>query len=119
MKVTIGKFEIEVRGLTRGEIKKLRKDGYPLETSAELEDLAKRDDALDALFEIASPDFDVDQLTQAEAIQLWTMIVELTYVGEIVSGKSEKGPQSSSSRKGSTAKGAKKRGSKRKGTARK
>lgn len=119
MKVTIGKHKVEVRGLTRGEIKQLRKDGYPLETAAELEDLVKRDDALDKLFELASPGFDADQLTQAEAVELWTAIVEMTYVGELISGKLKEGPQSSSSQKGSTAKSAKTPASKSKGTAQK
>ncbi len=119
MKVTIGKHEIEVRGLTRGEIKKLRKDGYPLETAAELEDLEKRDDALDALFKLASPDFNADLLIQHEANELWAAIVEMTYVGEIVSGKSKEEPQSSSSPKSSTARSAKKSDSKNKGTAQK
>ena len=121
MKVTVGEHSIEVRGLVRGEIKKLRKAGFPLETVGNISDFEKRDEGLDRIFGIACKDFDSDQLTQGEALELWAKVVGVTYGGDELEKKSGS-PQSSPSAKrdsGSTAKHAKKAASNRKGTARK
>lgn len=71
--------KIEVRGLTRGEIKKLRAEGIRL---GELMDLAEeeRDEAMDKLFAIACPDVQPDDITPGEALALYEKIAALTFL---------------------------------------
>lgn len=112
---------INVRGLTRGEIKALRKEGFPLETVGTMDDFEKRDEGLDKIFAIASPDADPDSLTQGQALELWAKVVAATYGGADLAKKFKSPLQSTSpaGSGGSSAKSAKKRTSKGKGTARK
>jgi hypothetical protein len=110
--------KIEVKGLTRGEIKKFRKEGIVLGKLGALAD-EKRDEALDKIFKAACPEFDADTLTQGEANDLYAKVVDHTYMTE-ADRKNLKSPRSSISKGGSTTvASAKKRGSKARGTARK
>lgn len=70
---------IRIRGLTRGEIRTLRKEGITLGKLTEMDENA-RDAALDRLFGIACPDVDPDAITPGEALDIYTRISELTYL---------------------------------------
>jgi len=70
---------IEIRGLTRGEIKQLKKDGVVLGKLTDMEEEA-RDGALDKLFKIVCPDLDPDEITPGEALELYTRITGMTYL---------------------------------------
>ncbi|MBN2060700.1 MAG: hypothetical protein JW882_09830 [Deltaproteobacteria bacterium] len=92
--------KIEVRGLTRGEIKQLRKEGIVLGKLMELDE-EKRDEAMDRLLGMACKDLDVDAITQGDAIDLYTRISELTYLcGD--ARKNSESPQSSALEESST-----------------
>lgn len=72
---------IEIKGLTRGEIRRLRAEGILLQEIEKLPD-DKRDDAMDRVFALACPQVDPDSLTPAEALPLYVRIVQTTYVSE-------------------------------------
>ncbi len=117
MKITVGKHKGKVRGLTRGELKKLRKAKTPFEGIGEIADLEKRDDVLDEIFSLALTDIDPDNLTQAEALIVWAYIAEATFVGDELAKKLESPLWSSSVGDDQSAVPAKKPASKNKGTA--
>ena len=119
MRTSIENMVFEVRGLKRKEIKALRRDGFTLETLAQLEDHEKRDEGWDRVFELATTGCDPDELTQHGALQLWAAVVEATYAGDKVKKKSESLHPSLLGSGNSTAPNAGPRASSRKGTARK
>jgi len=114
--VTIGKQVLTVRPLTRGTIKGLRASGVSLETAGAAEDVQKRDDALDQIFAAAMVKGDPDELTQGEALELWSKIVGFTY-GTVDAAKNSASPRHTTSRRGGgTAGSAKRAGSRAKDT---
>lgn len=73
--------EMDVRGLTRGEIRGLRKEEIDLQKIEKLSD-EKREEALDRVFGIVCPQVDVDAITPGEAVTLYLRIIRATYVSE-------------------------------------
>lgn len=108
MSVKIGKHEFKLRGLTRREIKALRKEGFPLESLGQVEDYEKRDEGLDKIFSLAVASGDPDDLTQGEGLKLWAEVVRETYGGKESRKNSESPPPSSSGVSGMTAESAEK-----------
>ena len=117
--VVVGRQKFTIRSLRRKEIKSLRAEGYPLETIGTMEDYQKRDEGLDRIFALACEGGDPDELSQGEALELWTKVVSETYGSEERKKKSQSQPLSTSEKDASTATSAEKRASRRKGTARK
>lgn len=117
--VTIGKKKFTLRGLTRREIKNLRKDDFPLEEIGSITDYKKRDEGLDRIFALSVTSGDPDELTQGEALILWTKVVAETYGSPEDSKNSESPLPSSSGGSGTTAPNAERPVSVRKGIARK
>lgn len=71
--------DLNVRGLTRGEIKKLRAEGILLGEIMDMEE-EKRDAAIDRLFSIACPELDADDITPGEALRVYEKIAERTFL---------------------------------------
>lgn len=118
MEIEIGGVKIQVRGLTRGEIKTLRQEGMSITGINKLDDEAQ-DKALDRIFTMVSPDLKADSLTPGQGLHLYTKIIELSYAGEELKKKSES-PQGSGLPEGGLIAGSvEKPGSSLKGTARK
>ena len=118
MNLQVNGKQIEARGLTRGEIKKLRKEGIVLTQIETLED-EKRDAALDRIFGIACPGLDPDEITPGQALELFISIIGLCYGREDLVKKSDAPPQSTSPRGGLSAENAGAPVSRPRGTARK
>jgi len=111
--------KIKVKGLTRGQIKELRKEGVVLAEIEKLED-EKQDEALDRIFEWACPEeFNADELTPGQGLELYVRIIAKTYAGDRLLKKSQSPPLSSLASGDSTVRSVKKRKSRRKGTVRK
>ena len=85
--------KIQVRGLTRGQLRELRKQEITAGTIAKMDE-DKREDALDMIFKMACPDFNADELLPMEGMALYRRIMDLTYVTEEDKKKPES-PQSS------------------------
>lgn len=76
--ITIDNNEFEVRPLTRGEVKALRKEGYNL--TALNSDVAE--EAVDRVFGMIFDETKIaaiDALPNPEALKLWTGILKETY----------------------------------------
>jgi len=71
--------KMNIRGLTRGELKSLRKEGVRLGGLESLDE-EKRDKALDKIFNLACPGMNADDLTPGEALELYTRIAAQTYI---------------------------------------
>lgn len=71
--------KLEIRGLTRGEVKALRKDGISLGELMD-KDEAARDEAFDRILAIACPDVDPDAITPGQAVRIYEIIAEKTYL---------------------------------------
>jgi len=116
MKVTIGAHDIEIRGLTRGELRGLKENGIDIQKLPEIEDVFKRDEEMMKVFETIGVDTSsLDDLTPAQTMGLFVKVGQLTFLGEDTV-KNLYAPQESGSEDGSTpAKSAKKKASGSKG----
>jgi len=118
MKVTIGAHNIEIRGLTRGELRRLKEDGVDIQKVPEIEDVFKRDEEMMKVFEMIGVDTSsFDDLTPAQTMELFVKTGQLTFLGEDTV-KNLYESQENGSEDGSTpAKSAKKKASRSKGGA--
>ena len=116
MKVTIGAHDIEIRGLTRGELRGLKENGIDIQKLPEIEDVFKRDEEMMKVFEMIGVDTSsFDDLTPAQTMSLFVKIGQLTFLGEDTA-KNLYAPQESGFEGGSTpAKSANKKASGSKG----
>ena len=80
--------KIQVKGLTRGQLRELRKQGITAGTIADMDE-DKREDALDKLFKMACPDLNADELLPMEGMALYNRIIGLTYVTDEAKKNSE------------------------------
>jgi hypothetical protein len=120
MNFEIGDHKFEARGLTRGQIKKLKKTGVKIQNVPEIEDIDRRDEAMMKVFDLTLTDTAaLDDLTPGEALDLYTKVAQLTFLGEAVVKKLYESQESGSGASSTPAASAKKKGSKRKGAARK
>lgn len=75
-------MKIGVRGLTRGELKKLEEDGIDIGEISEIEDQEKRYAVMDRVLGMAAPECNPEDLTPAESMEFIIVVVRLTYLGE-------------------------------------
>jgi len=119
MKHEVREIKVDVRGLTRREIKDLDADGLKLDEVGAIEDLEEREAARDRVLKLAAPDLDPLDLSPAECMELYVLVTRLTYLGD-GELKNFAESQPSGTKGGSrTAARARKRGSRSKGAARK
>jgi hypothetical protein len=122
MNFEIGDHKFEARGLTRGQIKKLKNAGVKIQDIPEIEDIEKRDEAMMKVFKLTLTKFDtaaLDDLTPGEALDLYIKVIQLTLLGEAVVKKLYESQESGSGAGSTPAASAKKKASRRKGAARK
>jgi hypothetical protein len=79
MEKRIGDKVFEIRPLTRGELRSLRKSGYNLVAL----DISNAEDAMDAVLEMVFKDRvnEIYNLPNPDAIEIFKAILELTYGG--------------------------------------
>jgi hypothetical protein len=80
--------KIEIKALTRGDVRRLRRDGIVLKAINDLSD-EKQDEMLDHVLAIACPHVDPETLTPGEAISLFVRIVKASFADGNVLKKSE------------------------------
>lgn len=75
-------MEFEVRGLTRGELRKFKDEGIDLDAVVQMEDEEEREKVMDRIVLTCAPDAPLDDLTPAEAAELYFQVPKLTFIGE-------------------------------------
>lgn len=78
--IMIGSENVNVHGLTRGELKALRTEGANLETVMEIKDQDERDAAMDKILAIAAPGVDPDAITPGQATDIILAVADATYM---------------------------------------
>lgn len=81
MEIEIIETKIAVRGLTRGEIRRLIADGIMPDEISQIQDAAEQSAAIDKVLSIAVPGYDPDEVTPAQQFDLLLKVLELTYLG--------------------------------------
>ncbi len=118
MEITIGGKKIIVRGLTRGELKKLAADGVDIEKIEDLENAEDQNAQIDRVLELAAPDVNPDDLTPGQCFDLLIAAGEATFLPESMAKNLPKPPApGSDGGLKKTARTAKKKGSRGKGAA--
>jgi hypothetical protein len=77
-KINLGGRDIEFRGLTRREVKRLKADGFNLNNLYP----DQLDDAVDAVFSLAMDQADIDFLDDCvaqDALKAWRAIMDATF----------------------------------------
>jgi hypothetical protein len=81
VEIEIIEKKISVRGLTRGEIRKLIADGIMPDEVQQIADADEQSAAIDKVLAVVVPGYDPDDVTPAQQYDLLLKILELTYLG--------------------------------------